>query len=111
MLGHLWHTYKCRVQIWHYVHLACSHSKIVLQIPRNHLVLSEHLTFSHSRDSHRCHFVDTGGYAVIGEGGVELIKCGEVGRDARGGVPLLSAPFCLVFELLRHRHLDHHFLS
>jgi hypothetical protein len=69
-------------------------------LPRDRLFLGEYLAFPHSRASRHRHFVDAGQYAAIGEGGAKLIKGGEVGRGARGGVLLLPVPFCLVFELL-----------
>ena len=74
--------------------------------PRDRLFLGEHLAFPHSRASRHRHFVDAGQYTAIGEGGAKLIKGGEVGRDARGEVPLLPVPFGLVLELLGRCHLD-----
>jgi hypothetical protein len=64
------------------------------------LVLGEHLAFPHPRSGRHRHFVEAGRYAAIGKGGLKLIKGGELGRDARGGVPLLPVPFGLVFERL-----------
>jgi len=80
-------------------------------LPRDHLVLGEHLAFSHPRSGRHRHFVDACRYAAVGEGGWKLVKGSEVGRDTRGGVPLLPVPFSLVFKLLRRRHLDRRFLS
>ena len=80
-------------------------------LPSYHLVLGEHLAFPHPRASRHRHFIYPGGDATIGEGGAKLVKCGEVGRDARGGVPLLPLPVGLVLKFLGRRHLDRHFLS
>jgi hypothetical protein len=77
-----------------------------LVLPRNHLVLGEHLALPHSPTCHHCHFLNACQDAVVGKRGSNLFKASEVGRNAGCWILVFPVPLGLVRELLGGGHLD-----